>query len=118
MGTPLPSRSPQWTRRSPALPRRRGFFMLDMRIAVSGKLLDGGAKRVNHAEDATAKRAPAEASALSQTAIECALVATAFLLLCAYVSGGVPHAASFVATSFVGCLRHVSGKGWAGEGEY
>src|SRR5262245_57286004 len=62
------------------------------------------------------KRAPAEASATFATCYEVALVAAAFFL-CAFVSAGIPHAASLVATSFVGCLRHISGKGRAREGE-
>jgi len=43
---------------------------LDVRVAARGKLFDGGVERVNHAEHVTAKRAPAEASALSQLAMK------------------------------------------------
>jgi hypothetical protein len=39
------------------------------------------------------------------------------LFLRARLGGIVPHAASFVATSLVGCFRHVSGKGGAGYGQ-
>ena len=43
--------------------RHRLAVALNVRVAVSGKLLDGGVQRVHHAGEVTAKKAPAEASA-------------------------------------------------------